>query len=84
MGETGTRRSSTEQVEPDFRARFATAYRRELDALVRAVAAGPDHGADAWDGYAANAVADACLESLDLRLAPARASGSRSARRSYA
>ena len=25
---------------------------------------GLDDGANAWDGYAANAVADACLESL--------------------
>jgi myo-inositol 2-dehydrogenase/D-chiro-inositol 1-dehydrogenase len=63
VGETGTVKLD-EQVEPDFRARFATAYRRELEALVRAVAAGPDHGPSAWDGYAANAVADACLESL--------------------
>ena len=63
VGETGTAKLD-EQVEPDFRARFATAYRRELEALVRAVAAGPDHGPSAWDGYAANAVADACLESL--------------------
>jgi myo-inositol 2-dehydrogenase/D-chiro-inositol 1-dehydrogenase len=59
VGEEGTLRLA-EQVAPDFRARFATAYRRELEAWVR----GPDHGPNAWDGYAANAVADACLESL--------------------
>ena len=63
VGETGTLKLD-EQVEPDFRARFATAYRRELDAWVRGVAGGPDRGPNAWDGYAANAVADACLESL--------------------
>lgn len=59
VGETGTLRLA-EQVEPDFRARFATAYRRELDCWVQGLEDGPS----AWDGYAANAVADACLESL--------------------
>jgi myo-inositol 2-dehydrogenase/D-chiro-inositol 1-dehydrogenase len=63
VGETGTARLG-EQVEPDFRARFATAYRRELEAWVGCVAGGPGDGPSAWDGYAANAVADACLESL--------------------
>ncbi len=63
VGETGTVQLD-EQIEPDFRARFAIAYRRELEAWVRAVAGGPDPGPSAWDGYAANAVADACLESL--------------------
>jgi len=60
VGETGTLRLD-EQIAPDFRARFATAYRRELDCWVQ----GLDHGPTAWDGYAANAVADACLESLE-------------------
>jgi myo-inositol 2-dehydrogenase / D-chiro-inositol 1-dehydrogenase len=59
VGETGTLRLA-EEVAPDFRARFATAYRRELGAWVR----GDGDGPNAWDGYAANAVADACLESL--------------------
>ena len=59
VGETGTLRLD-EQVAPDFRARFATAYRRELDAWVQGLGDGPS----AWDGYAANAVADACLDSL--------------------
>ena len=59
VGEEGTLRLA-EQVAPDFRARFATAYRRELDCWVR----GLDGGPSAWDGYAANAVADACLSSL--------------------
>ncbi len=58
VGEQGTLRLA-EQVEPDFRARFATAYRRELDCWVQG-----DKGPSAWDGYAANAVADACLASL--------------------
>jgi myo-inositol 2-dehydrogenase/D-chiro-inositol 1-dehydrogenase len=59
VGETGTLRLA-EQVAPDFRTRFATAYRRELDRWVEGLTDGPS----AWDGYAANAVADACLESL--------------------
>jgi myo-inositol 2-dehydrogenase / D-chiro-inositol 1-dehydrogenase len=63
VGETGTLKLD-EQVAPDFRARFATAYRLELDAWVRAVGNGGGDGPSAWDGYAANAVADACLASL--------------------
>ena len=59
VGEQGTVRLA-EQVAPDFRARFATAYRRELDCWIK----GDNGAASAWDGYAANAVADACLESL--------------------
>ena len=58
VGEQGTVRLA-EQVAPDFRTRFATAYRRELDAWVRG-----EEGPSAWDGYAANAVADACVASL--------------------
>jgi myo-inositol 2-dehydrogenase/D-chiro-inositol 1-dehydrogenase len=63
VGETGTLKLG-EQVEPDFRARFATAYQREFEAWVAAIAGGPDHGPSTWDGYAANAVADACIASL--------------------
>jgi len=63
VGETGTVKLD-EQVEPDFRARFATAYQRELEAWVGTVANGPGRGPSAWDGYVANAVADSCLESL--------------------
>ena len=59
VGEQGTVRLA-EQVAPDFRSRFATAYRRELDCWVQGLTDGPS----AWDGYAANAVADACLASL--------------------
>jgi myo-inositol 2-dehydrogenase/D-chiro-inositol 1-dehydrogenase len=58
VGELGAVRLA-EQVEPDFRARFATAYCRELDCWVQGT-----EGPSAWDGYAANAVADACLASL--------------------
>lgn len=48
----------------DWRARFADAYRLQLQAWARAVATGTPTGASAWDGYAATAVADACLASL--------------------
>jgi myo-inositol 2-dehydrogenase/D-chiro-inositol 1-dehydrogenase len=64
VGETGTLRLD-EQLAPDFRGRFAIAYRRELQAWVRGVGGGHADGQPhAWDGYAANAVADACLASL--------------------
>jgi myo-inositol 2-dehydrogenase/D-chiro-inositol 1-dehydrogenase len=58
VGEQGTLRLG-EQVDADFRGRFATAYRRELDAWVSGA-----EGPSTWDGYAANAVADACIASL--------------------
>jgi myo-inositol 2-dehydrogenase/D-chiro-inositol 1-dehydrogenase len=59
VGETGTLELD-EQIAPDFRSRFGIAYQRELDCWVQ----GLDDGPSAWDGYAANAVADACLQSL--------------------
>jgi myo-inositol 2-dehydrogenase/D-chiro-inositol 1-dehydrogenase len=48
----------------DWRGRFADAYRLQLQGWVGAIAAGGSVGASAWDGYAATAVAAACLESL--------------------
>ena len=51
---------------PDgFGARFEDAYRRELQAWAAGLAAGRAVGASAWDGYAASAVAEACLASLE-------------------
>ncbi|HEY0486914.1 MAG TPA: Gfo/Idh/MocA family oxidoreductase [Mycobacteriales bacterium] len=51
-------------VPADWRERFGTAYREELrqwaDGLHRGVVRGPS----AWDGYAASAVAEACVGSL--------------------
>jgi myo-inositol 2-dehydrogenase/D-chiro-inositol 1-dehydrogenase len=64
VGEAGTARLEERELTPDFRGRFADAYRAELQAWVDAVAAGEPFGPTAWDGYAANVVADACLESL--------------------
>lgn len=50
----------------DWRPRFAEAYRRELqdwiDGLQKKTTAG---GADAWDGYAATAVAQVCVTALE-------------------
>lgn len=48
----------------DYRGRFATAYDKEVQAWVDAVATGETVGATAWDGYAATAVAQAGLASL--------------------
>jgi myo-inositol 2-dehydrogenase/D-chiro-inositol 1-dehydrogenase len=50
----------------DWRPRFAEAYRRELQDWVDALHAGQDPGgADAWDGYAATVVAQACVTALE-------------------
>ena len=63
VGEEGTA-SLPEAVAPSFVQRFADAYRLELQHWVDAVAAAGPTGPSAWDGYAASAVADACLSSL--------------------
>ncbi|MET0224291.1 MAG: Gfo/Idh/MocA family oxidoreductase, partial [Terrimicrobium sp.] len=58
---------------PDWRGRFADAYRRELQTWVDAVTrwrsgvgknAGPVDGPDAWDGYRAALVAQTVLLSM--------------------
>jgi myo-inositol 2-dehydrogenase/D-chiro-inositol 1-dehydrogenase len=50
----------------DWRPRFAEAYRRELQDWVDAVRGGRHPGgADAWDGYAATVVAQACVTALE-------------------
>ncbi|HXW19571.1 MAG TPA: Gfo/Idh/MocA family oxidoreductase [Roseiarcus sp.] len=51
-------------VERDWRARFADAYRIQLKEWVASIAGGPTVGASAWDGYAASAIAAAALEAL--------------------
>jgi myo-inositol 2-dehydrogenase/D-chiro-inositol 1-dehydrogenase len=63
VGEHGTA-SLPEAVAPSFLERFADAYRLELQAWVDRIANGGPAGPSAWDGYAASAVADACLASL--------------------
>jgi len=77
VGETGTaaigdgggvvvssagQRSS--RVPPDWRERFAGAYDLELQDWLDAAAAGTCTGPSSWDGYAAAAVADACMAAL--------------------
>ncbi|MDQ5973545.1 MAG: Inositol 2-dehydrogenase [Actinomycetota bacterium] len=51
-------------VADQWLARFADAYRIELQSWVDAVAGGASDGPSAWDGYAATAVAGACVEAL--------------------
>jgi myo-inositol 2-dehydrogenase/D-chiro-inositol 1-dehydrogenase len=59
-------RSVSRDLPGDWRPRFAEAYRRELqdwiDGLRTKVTTG---GADAWDGYAATAVAQVCIAALE-------------------
>jgi len=56
-------------VPPDWKVRFDAAYHAELQDWIDSVPSGQFHGANAWDGYAATAVAEAGLR--------ARAEGSR-------
>jgi myo-inositol 2-dehydrogenase/D-chiro-inositol 1-dehydrogenase len=51
-------------VPTDWRERFRRAYDTELGDWLAAVAAGGSTGPSSWDGYAATAVADACLVAL--------------------
>lgn len=48
----------------DWRPRFETAYRLQLQSWIRSIHAGAPDGASAWDGYAASAVAEAGVQSL--------------------
>jgi myo-inositol 2-dehydrogenase/D-chiro-inositol 1-dehydrogenase len=52
------------RVPADWRERFSRAYDVELQDWLDAVAAGTSTGPTSWDGYAAAAVADSCLEAL--------------------
>ena len=53
----------TFDLPPDWRPRFAAAYRIQLQAWVSAIASGKPAGASAWDGYAATAIAAAGVRS---------------------
>ena len=55
----------SDRVANDFQDRFATSYEAEVQEWVNSVARGEATGPGAWDGYAATAVADACLAALD-------------------
>ena len=52
------------RVPADWRERFSRAYDAELQDWLKAVAAGSCSGPSAWDGYAAAAAAESCLEAL--------------------
>jgi myo-inositol 2-dehydrogenase/D-chiro-inositol 1-dehydrogenase len=56
------RRSSS--VPADWRERFSRAYDVELQDWLKAVAAGSSTGPSSWDGYAATAAVESCLEAL--------------------
>jgi myo-inositol 2-dehydrogenase/D-chiro-inositol 1-dehydrogenase len=51
-------------VPADWRERFARAYDAELADWLTAAAQGTSAGPGSWDGYAAAAVTDSCLEAL--------------------
>jgi myo-inositol 2-dehydrogenase / D-chiro-inositol 1-dehydrogenase len=51
-------------IPPDWRVRFARAYRNELQAWVDGALRGEIGGPSAWDGYATTAVAERCVEAL--------------------
>jgi myo-inositol 2-dehydrogenase/D-chiro-inositol 1-dehydrogenase len=51
-------------VPADWRERFVRAYDVELQEWVEAVSAGDASGPSSWDGYAAAAVVERCLEAL--------------------
>ncbi len=52
------------RVPADWRDRFGRTFDAELQDWLKAVAAGTSTGPGAWDGYAAAAVTDSCLEAL--------------------
>lgn len=59
------RRARAAAVPADWLARFEGAYLAELSDWVRSIRGGePFGGASGWDGYMAQVVTDACIESL--------------------
>jgi myo-inositol 2-dehydrogenase/D-chiro-inositol 1-dehydrogenase len=52
------------RVAADWRERFSRAYDVELQEWLDALAAGTSTGPSSWDGYAAAAASDACLEAM--------------------
>jgi myo-inositol 2-dehydrogenase / D-chiro-inositol 1-dehydrogenase len=74
-----TNHGETLAIPPGFGQRFGTAYLNELQTWIASIAAAVEPtGPRAWDGYAAAAVCEAAVESLesgravDVRLADAR------------
>ena len=56
--------TAAQAVEPDWLQRFDTAYMLEAQAWIRSLIDEVPTGPTAWDGYAAMAVADACIRSV--------------------
>ena len=50
------------ETPPDWRPRFADAYRAQMQAWVASLSGKPSDGASAWDGYRAIQVTEACLQ----------------------
>jgi myo-inositol 2-dehydrogenase / D-chiro-inositol 1-dehydrogenase len=55
----------SDHVPDNFQERFGLAYDTEFQEWVDSVVRGEATGPSSWDGYAATAVADACLAALD-------------------
>jgi myo-inositol 2-dehydrogenase/D-chiro-inositol 1-dehydrogenase len=58
----------SEPVPADWQVRFGDAYLVELQDWVNGLATGAARGPSAWDGYAATAVAQSCVASLQSGL----------------
>lgn len=52
---------------PDWRQRFADAYRRQAQAWVNSIVSGEPAGASAWDGFVATAIAEAGCRALERK-----------------
>ena len=63
---TDARLASSTRYDPDWRGRFAEAYRRQNQEFVKFVESGdfPAKGASCWDGYCAAVVSEAGVEAL--------------------
>jgi myo-inositol 2-dehydrogenase/D-chiro-inositol 1-dehydrogenase len=57
--------SRSAAIADGWRTRFGASYGDELRAWAEAAAAGGTTGPSAWDGYAATAVAEACVTALE-------------------
>lgn len=54
-------------LDPDWRGRFAVAYREQMQAWIASIRTGCPAGSSAWDGYVPSVTAEACLEALRTR-----------------
>lgn len=65
---TSTRGMQGREMPVDWLGRFGEAYRLELQAWINDIRAGVVTGPSCWDGYAATAVANAAIESVETGL----------------